>query len=80
MLIEYRAGTPEGEAYYENWMLLLQTGRPFIQKWNCASKDYEVIYQQALKEMQQPDFHATWNMLTAWGSKPTSTRNLLLDK
>ena len=51
-------------------MLLFQTMRPFIQKWNCASKGYEAIYRQALEEMQQPNFHATWNLVTAWGSKP----------
>jgi len=69
--LEYRAGTPEGQTYYEDIMLAFQTVRPFIQKWGCA-KYYEAIYQQALKEMLQPDFHATWTMLTAWGSKPTS--------
>lgn len=67
--LQYRAGTPEGEAFYEDWTLLFQTLSPFIQKWGCASKDYEVIYQQALDEMQQPDFHATWNLLTVWGSR-----------
>ncbi|HEY4034550.1 MAG TPA: class I SAM-dependent methyltransferase [Ktedonobacteraceae bacterium] len=68
--MEYRAGTAEGEAYYEDSMLLFQTTRPFIQKWNCGSSDYETIYQQALKQMRQPDFHVTWNLLTAWGRKP----------
>ncbi len=67
---EYRAGTVEGEDFCEDWKILYQTFRPFIQKWGCASKDYEVIYQQALKEMQQPDFCATVNLLTAWGIKP----------
>jgi ubiquinone/menaquinone biosynthesis C-methylase UbiE len=70
--MEYRAGTAEGEAYYEDVMLLFQTARPFIQKWGCASQDCEVIYQQALKEMRRPDFHATWNLLTVWGNKPPS--------
>jgi len=68
--MEYRAGTVEGEAYCEDMTLLFQTTRPFIQKWGCAGQDYDAIYQQALKEMRQPDFHATWNLLTAWGSKP----------
>ncbi|HWS84742.1 MAG TPA: methyltransferase domain-containing protein [Ktedonobacteraceae bacterium] len=68
--IEYRAGTPEGEAFYENLMLLFQTVRPFIQKWGCVAKDYEAIYQQALQEMRQPDFLAIGTILTAWGSKP----------
>jgi hypothetical protein len=53
-------------------MLTFQTARPFIQKWSCASQDYDAVYQQALKEMQQPDFHATWNLLTVWGNKPIS--------
>jgi hypothetical protein len=33
-------------------------------------EDYEEIYQQALKEMQQPDFVATGTLLTVWGTKP----------
>ncbi|HEX3640271.1 MAG TPA: class I SAM-dependent methyltransferase [Ktedonobacteraceae bacterium] len=71
-VMEYRAGTPEGRAYYEDMMLMFQTLCPFIQKWGCASKDYEAIYQQALKEMSQPNFHGTWDVLTAWGNKPIS--------
>ncbi|HWS84746.1 MAG TPA: methyltransferase domain-containing protein [Ktedonobacteraceae bacterium] len=68
--MEYRAGTPEGEACYEDVMLFFQTGRPFILKWGCATKDYDALYRQALSEMRQPDFLATGNLLTAWGSKP----------
>ncbi len=68
--IEYRAGTQEGQAYYEDIMLGFQTVRPFIEKWGCASKDYGIIYQQALREMRQPDFLAVGNLLTAWGSRP----------
>jgi ubiquinone/menaquinone biosynthesis C-methylase UbiE len=67
--VEYRAGTVEGQACYENLMLLFQTLRPFIQKWGSIAKDYEVIYQQALKEMRQPDFIAIGKMLTVWGNK-----------
>ena len=67
---EYRAGTPEGDAYCEDMILFHQMTRPFIQKWNHGSQNYEVIYRQAVEEMRQPDFRATWNLLTAWGSKP----------
>jgi len=67
---EYRAGTSQGQACYEDVMLFFQTGRAFIQKWGCATKDYDTIYRQALSEMRLPDFRATGNMLTAWGSKP----------
>ncbi len=69
-VIEYRTGTAEGEAFCEDMLLLFQTLRPFLQKWGCTSKNYEVIYQQALNEMRQPDFLATINLLTAWGNKP----------
>lgn len=69
-VMEYRPGTVEGQAYYEDMMLGFQTTRPFIQKWGCGAKDYETICQQALEEMRQPDFYVTWNMLTAWGNKP----------
>ncbi len=68
--MEYRAGTSAAEAFAENMKLAFQTSRPFIQKWGCASENYNAIYQQALDEMCQPDFFATLNMLTAWGSKP----------
>ncbi|HEY4033431.1 MAG TPA: class I SAM-dependent methyltransferase [Ktedonobacteraceae bacterium] len=70
--LEYRAGTAEGKAFYEDMMLGFQTARPFIQKWANIGEEYEVIYQQALKEMQQPDFQVTWRLLTFWGHKPGS--------
>jgi SAM-dependent methyltransferase len=69
-VVAYPAGTVEGEAFYEDMVLLFQTIRPFIQKWGEPSRDYESIYRQALQEMRQPDFLATMNLLTAWGSKP----------
>jgi ubiquinone/menaquinone biosynthesis C-methylase UbiE len=68
--IEYRPGMAEGQARYKDLMLAFQTGYPFIQKWGCASQDYEAIHQQALNEIRQPDFHSTWKMFTFWGSKP----------
>jgi ubiquinone/menaquinone biosynthesis C-methylase UbiE len=67
---EYRAGTPEGEAYCKNIAHAYRTLRPFLQHWGCLAKEYDVIYQQALDEMQQSDFHATWDLLSAWGHKP----------
>ena len=38
-------------------------------KWTSVPDDYEEIYQQMLTEMQQPDFVATWTLLTAWGTR-----------
>ena len=67
--LHYQAGTEAGKAYYEDWKLALLNGRPFIEKWSGDSDDYEKLYQQALVEMQQPDFSVTWNFTTAWGYK-----------
>jgi len=69
-ILHYHVGTAEGQAYIENMLRIFQTFRPFLQKWGCLSKDYDAICQQAIQEMQQPDFFATWHLLTAWGAKP----------
>jgi ubiquinone/menaquinone biosynthesis C-methylase UbiE len=67
--LQFRAGTPEGEAYYEDIKHGFRTARPFLEKRGCAPQNYDDIYQQTLEEMQQPDFHVTWPMLTVWGNK-----------
>jgi ubiquinone/menaquinone biosynthesis C-methylase UbiE len=67
--ITYRAGTAEGEAFYNDMAHVFRTFRPYIEKWGCAGKDYDMICQQALQEMRRPDFYANWNLLTAWGYK-----------
>ncbi len=69
-VLSFRAGTPEGQAYYEDMAHVFQTTLPFIRKWGCAPADYDAIYQQALLEMQQSDFHVSWHYLTAWGRRP----------
>ncbi|MBV9229264.1 MAG: class I SAM-dependent methyltransferase [Chloroflexi bacterium] len=68
--LEYRADTPEGQRFYEDIKLAYRTVIPFFRKWTRVPEDYETIYQQMLSEMQQPDFVATWNLLTAWGQAP----------
>jgi len=70
--VEYEAGTPEMELYIADTTRVIQTIRPFIQKFGDKS-DYDeldAIRKQALVEMQQPGFHATWKLLTAWGRRP----------
>lgn len=68
--LAYPAGTIAVENFAQDMMYFFQTLLPFLRKTGCASDDYDAIYQQALIEMQQKDFHATWNLLTAWGIKP----------
>lgn len=67
--IRYRAGTAEGEAFTNDAAYGVCTVRPYIEKWGCASKDYDVISQRVLDEMKRPDFYADWNLTTAWGYK-----------
>src|SRR6185437_9604849 len=59
----YRAGTPEGELFREDSRRFLRTMTPFLRKWTHVPDDYEHICQQALEEMQQPDFVATLRLL-----------------
>jgi ubiquinone/menaquinone biosynthesis C-methylase UbiE len=63
----HRAGTPEGQSFYEDTQHMFRTIVPFFQKWTRVPDDYEKIYQQALSDIQQPGFVATWPLLTVWG-------------
>ena len=65
----FRAGTPQGQIFFEDIKHAYRTLVPFLRKWTSLPDDYEELYQQALGEMQQPDFEATWNLLTSWGIK-----------
>ena len=68
--IEYRAGTPEWQSYYDDSSRGLRTFLPFLRKWTSVPNNYEELCQQALDEMRQPDFVAIWPLLTAWGTTP----------
>lgn len=70
--LEYTAGTVAAHSFYQDMMYFFQTLRPFIHKWGCATEDYDATYEQAMIELQQKDFHATWSFLTAWGTAPTA--------
>ena len=69
-VLEYRAGTHEGQLFYEDMKRAFRTLLPFLRKWTHVPDDYEETYQQMLSEMQQPDFVATWRLLTASGTVP----------
>lgn len=68
-IIEYRAGTPEGQAFYE-YIARLHALRPFVEKWGCRPDGLEKVYSQALDDIQQSDFYAMQNLVTVWGVKP----------
>lgn len=69
----YQAGTDAHHSFSDNIALWFRVGLPFYQKWTNVPTDYQQIYQQALKEIQQPDFVATWTLLTVWGIRPEGT-------
>src|SRR5262249_37316874 len=73
----HRAGTVEAQYAYEDVRLFYRVGLPFFQKWIHLPTDYQQIYEQALKDMQQPDFVSTWTLLTVWGTKPVNGEPLL---
>ncbi len=69
--LEFRGDTPAGKAFIEGAMLGMRVTMPFIQKWTRLPDDFEAISQQAFADMQQPDFVATWKLLTVWGNRET---------
>jgi ubiquinone/menaquinone biosynthesis C-methylase UbiE len=69
--LELVAGTVGGQNFQQNMLFVFQTWRPFIQQTGCAADDYDAVCERALLDMQQPDFRATWPLLTAWGTKPS---------
>jgi ubiquinone/menaquinone biosynthesis C-methylase UbiE len=74
----YRAGTVEHHNFYEDMARGHRIALPFFQKWTHVPSDYEEIYQQGIKEMQQPEFVATWKLLTVWGTTRTDGERLLM--
>lgn len=72
--LEYQAGTPEWQEFYDTVRYSFRTMRSFLQRRGYSSKDYDAICQQALNEMKQPDFHVTWNFLTIWCKPPEQTK------
>jgi ubiquinone/menaquinone biosynthesis C-methylase UbiE len=70
--LEFRAGTPEGQVFCENSAYAMRTIVPFFQKWGCAGDDIDALREKALEDMQQSDFYIAWNLLSAWGTKPSS--------
>lgn len=70
--LEHRAGTIEGQSFYEDVQHMFRILLPFFRKWSHVPDDYEDIYHQALADIQQPGFVATWTLLTVWGTNEGS--------
>jgi ubiquinone/menaquinone biosynthesis C-methylase UbiE len=68
-MLQYQAGTVEGQLFCEDTRHLFRTVEPFLRKWTRVPEDYSSIYQQMINEMEQSNFAATFPLLTAWGEK-----------
>jgi ubiquinone/menaquinone biosynthesis C-methylase UbiE len=68
--VEVRAETPEWQNYYDNARNVIPESHAFLTKWGCFQGDFDALYRQVVAEMLQPDFHVSWNFLTAWGKTP----------
>jgi hypothetical protein len=55
--------------YIEDICHAMKTLKPFIQRWGCSGIDYEGICQMTREQINQLDFYAVWQLLTAWGVK-----------
>jgi hypothetical protein len=66
--LTYRAGTTAGQLFAENMRIGFRTSMPFLQKWLRLPDDHQTLYQQMLTELEQPDFIATMDLLTVWGT------------
>ena len=66
--LEFRAGTRELEAFYDDISKAMSTFNKYMGKFAGLPSDYEQLCKQALKEMRQPNFVAVWKLMTIWGT------------
>jgi len=66
--LQAQQGTSEGKNIADGIRLTFQNATPFLRKWTRVPDDYDALFQQALTEIQQPDFVSTTHLLTAWGT------------
>ncbi len=77
--LKYSARTLEGQHFAEDMKHTYRTLTPFLRKWTDFPSNYESLYQQMVQEMQQPDFVATWRLLTVWGTNPNTAEKPIYD-
>lgn len=67
--LEFRGNTSTGQAFAEDVARAIPVLAPFLQKWLRLPEDFEEITRQVLSDLKQPDFLATWRLITAWGNR-----------
>jgi ubiquinone/menaquinone biosynthesis C-methylase UbiE len=71
---EYRSGTEAGKALLEDHIHGFHTCHPFLYRYGCLPADYDALCQQAVQDMQQPDFVASTTFHIFWATNPTQRR------
>jgi ubiquinone/menaquinone biosynthesis C-methylase UbiE len=70
-ILEFSADTENWADFYHNLEIFWLLGKPLqVQSGAISEEDFDRLYQQALTDMQQPDFCGMWHLVTAWGTKP----------
>ena len=67
---EYHAGMQQMDYLIEDLTHVFRVSLPFLRKWLRVPENYEELYQQMLNEINQPDFVASGDLVTAWGIAP----------
>jgi ubiquinone/menaquinone biosynthesis C-methylase UbiE len=71
-VIEWSNGTPAHYGFFKDCMMAMELGQPFLAKMGVATREeLALLAQQAVAEMQLPDFCAVITYLTAWGRNPS---------
>lgn len=62
--VEYHAGTQQHRLFVEDIRRMLRLAPSFWGKWTRVPQDFEIYYERTLREIEQPDFVATWPLFT----------------
>jgi len=66
---EFLPGTPEAHSFVEDLRLGFRSIIPFMRKWGTMPDNYEGMYEEMLLAMRQPEYVASWNLMTVWGNR-----------
>ena len=69
-VISYKNGDAHWQLFMQDIEHTFSTVLPFLKKWIHVPDNYQGMYSQALRELQQPDAWAKAILLSAWGNKP----------
>ncbi|WP_242527494.1 class I SAM-dependent methyltransferase [Ktedonosporobacter rubrisoli] len=65
------AGTPAHESACDNWRTMLKLVDPFLLRQGVATQEeLDLLYEQAMQEIYEPDFDCVSLIQRLWGYKP----------